>query len=84
MQDELIRAKTEAVNLVTADLSARGKNTLDELEDLKVEMKNMQRKFAEEEAKWREERTMFKVEIENKTSKLSHVEDQLNAVEKQR
>ena len=38
----MIRVRTEAVALMSADLSAKGKSTLDELEDTKTEMRQMQ------------------------------------------
>ncbi len=45
---ELVRARTEAVALMTADLSARGKSTLDLLEETRQEMRSMQVNFAQQ------------------------------------
>ncbi len=73
-KDELIRARTEAVALMSADLSARGKSTLDQLEETRAEMKKMQLTFAEQEAKWREQMGVAKVEVEAKENRIRHLE----------
>ncbi len=48
-KDELIRARTEAVSLMSADLSARGKTTLDELEETKIQVKEQAARFRRSE-----------------------------------
>jgi len=75
-KDELIRARTEAVTLMSADLSARGKTTLDQLEDTRTEMRKMQADFAEREAAWREQRETVKAIAEAKEKKISHLESE--------
>ncbi|KAG7187982.1 hypothetical protein KM043_013938 [Ampulex compressa] len=44
-KDSVIESKTKAVTLMSADLSKRGKVTLDTLEDTKEEMRSMQEHF---------------------------------------
>ena len=69
-KEELVRARTEAVTLMSADFSARGKSTLDQLEDTRTEMKQMQRNFADKEREWQEKNEVLKVELENKNVRI--------------
>ena len=78
-KEELIRARTEAVTLMSADFSARGKETLDQLEDTRSEMKQMQANFAEQESRWREEKSILQVDLEAKVQKLTHMEHQVES-----
>ena len=41
-KEELVKARTEAVTLLSADLSQKGRATLDQLEDTRTEMRSMQ------------------------------------------
>jgi hypothetical protein len=68
-KEELVRVRTAAVTLVSADLSAKGKSTLDKLEDTRIEMRNMQSNFAEQESQWREKNSCLAVELEIKDKK---------------
>lgn len=61
LQDEIIKAKTEAVTLMSADFSLKSKTTVDQLEDTRAEMKKMQQTFAEQEHQWRESKSMIQV-----------------------
>ena len=67
-----------------ADLSAKGKSTLDKLEDTRIEMRNMQSNFAEQESQWREKNSCLAVELEIKDKKIATIEDSLNRMEKVR
>ena len=73
-QDELVRVRTEAVTLMSADLCAKGKTTLDQLEDTRTEMKRMQKNFAEQESSWKEEMEILKVDLEAKEKRFKHFE----------
>lgn len=44
-KDSVIDSKTKAITLMSADLSKKGKTTLDTLEDTKDEMRTMQEHF---------------------------------------
>merc|ERR1712203_125413 len=83
-KEELVRVRTAAVTLMSADLSAKGKSTLDKLEDTRIEMRNMQSNFAEQESQWREKNSCLEVELEIKDKKIATIEDSLNRMEKVR
>ena len=83
-KDELIRVRTQAVTLMSADLSAKGKSTLDQLEDTRTEMRKMQANFAEQESEWREKNSCLEVELENKDKKIATIENSLDRMEKVR
>lgn len=78
----MIRARTEAVTLMSADLSAKGKSTLDQLEDTRTEMKEMQRNFADREAQWKEETAVLKVDLESKAKRIDMLTKESEATEK--
>ena len=69
----MIRARTAAVTLMSADLSAKGKSTLDQLEDTRTEMRQMQSNFSEQEAQWREKNGCLQVELQNSQQKLGKI-----------
>ena len=81
-KDELIRVRTAAVTLMSADLSAKGKSTLDQLEDTRTEMRQMQSNFAENEAVWREKNSCLEVELANEKQRIGATENSLNRLEK--
>ena len=83
-KDELIRARTAAVTLMSADLSAKGKSTLDQLEDTRAEMRKLQSDFAEQEAQWREKNGCLLVELQNTEQKLESIEESFGRIEKVR
>merc|ERR1712083_163496 len=83
-KDELIRVRTAAVTLMSADLSAKGKSTLDQLEDTRTEMRKMQMNFAEQESQWREKNSCLEVELKNKDKKIATIENSLDRMEKVR
>ena len=83
-KDELIKARTQAVTLMSADLSAKGKSTLDQLEDTRHEMRNMQARFAEQEIAWKETNSTLEVELEAKTKRLQVAEESSDRIEKAR
>jgi hypothetical protein len=83
-KEEVVRARTAAVTLMSADLSAKGKTTLDQLEDTRTEMRKMQSNFAEQEAQWREKTSCLEVELEGKTKRLGSVDVSLGRLEKVR
>ena len=60
-KEELVKARTEAVTLLTADLSQKGRATLDQLEDTRAEMRAMQEQFARREAEFREKASLAEV-----------------------
>ena len=83
-KDELIKARTQAVTLMSADLSKKGKSTLDQLDDTRQEMRYMQARFAEQEILWKEKNSTLEVELEAKTKRLQVAEQSSDRIEKAR
>ena len=83
-KDELIKARTQAVTLMSADLSAKGKSTLDQLDDTRNEMRNMQQRFAEQEVAWKEKYSTLEVDLEARSKRLQVAEQSCDRIEKAR
>ena len=83
-KDELIKARTQAVTLMSADLSAKGKSTLDQLDDTRNEMRNMQQRFAEQEVAWKEKYSTLEVDLVARTKRLQVSEQSCDRIEKAR
>ena len=83
-KDELIKARTQAVTLMSADLSAKGKSTLDQLDDTRNEMRNMQQQFAEHEVAWKERCSTLEVDLEARSKRLQVAEQSCDRIEKAR
>merc|ERR1712064_222785 len=83
-KDELIKARTQAVTLMSADLSKKGKSTLDQLDDTRNEMRNMQQRFAEQEVAWKEKYSTLEVDLEAKSKRLQVSEQSCDRIEKAR
>ena len=66
----MIRARTQAVTLMSADFSAKGKSTLDQLEETRLVMRDMQLKFTQQEAAWKEKSSTLQVELDASTKRL--------------
>ena len=66
------------------DLSAKGKSTLDQLEETRFEMRQMQSNFAEQESQWREKSSCLEVELINKGQRLKQLEESMNRTERAR
>ncbi|KAG4080652.1 hypothetical protein HA402_013182 [Bradysia odoriphaga] len=75
----VIDARTQAVSLLSENLSLKGKNTVDLLEETKLEMQEMQKKFIEAENGYRVEIERLKSEIEEKSIKIENM-DQVNDI----
>lgn len=54
-KDEVISARTAAVGLASASLAAKGKDTLDQLEDTRAELRRVQGSWSGEQLEWRRE-----------------------------
>lgn len=75
----IIDARTQAVSLLSENLSLKGKNTVDLLEETKLEMQEMQKKFIEAENGYRVEIERLKTEIDEKSLKIENM-DQVNDI----
>lgn len=77
-KDSVIDSKTKAVTLMSADLSLKGKTTLDTLEDTKDEMRTMQEHFILLETSLRSKNDNLLEQLQEKTDKTIELEETLN------
>ncbi|XP_043483332.1 trichohyalin-like isoform X2 [Leptopilina heterotoma] len=82
-KDSVIDSKTKAVTLMSADLSLKGKTTLDTLEDTKDEMRTMQEHFILLETSLRSKNDNLLEQLEEKTNKTVELEETLNRLQDQ-
>lgn len=71
----VIEARTQAVSLLSENMSMKGKNTIDLLEDTKQEMFKMQQRFIEAEDKYKQEIEALNAELDNRNFKVSNLEE---------
>lgn len=71
----VIDARTQAVSLLSENMSMKGKNTIDLLEDTKQEMFAMQQTFIETEELYKEEIYNLKQELNDKNLKISELNE---------
>uniref|UniRef100_A0ABD2WLA6 Protein lava lamp n=1 Tax=Trichogramma kaykai TaxID=54128 RepID=A0ABD2WLA6_9HYME len=76
-KDSVIESKTKAVTLISADLSEKGKTTLDTLEDTKDEMRSMQENFVLIESSLRDKNENLLKQLEDKSYQISQLEEAL-------
>lgn len=74
-KDSVIDSKTKAITLMSADLSKKGKTTLDTLEDTKDEMRSMQENFVLVETSLRDKNDNLLKQLEEKTAHISTLEE---------
>ncbi|XP_014208858.1 protein lava lamp isoform X2 [Copidosoma floridanum] len=79
-KDSVIDSKTKAITLMSADLSKRGKVTLDTLEDTKDEMRSMQENFVLVEESLRSKNDNLLKQLEEKTSQISALEENVQSL----
>lgn len=77
----IIEARTQAVSLMTENLTMKGKNTVDLLEDTKQEMFRMQTNFVQAESNLKAEVDRLQLELDEKNSKISNLEEMNNILE---
>lgn len=77
----VIEARTQAVSLMSENLSMKGKNTVDLLEDTKQEMYRMQTNFVQAESNLKAQQDQLQVELDEKNSKISNLEEMNNILE---
>lgn len=71
----VIEARTQAVSLLSENMSMKGKNTIDLLEETKQEMFKMQQRFIEAEETYKREIEALNVELDNRNFKVSNLEE---------
>lgn len=77
-KDSVIDSKTKAITLMSADLSRKGKTTLDTLEDTKDEMRSMQANFVLLESSLRNKNDNLIKQLEEKNEQMLKLEDTLD------
>ncbi|XP_053682254.1 protein lava lamp [Sabethes cyaneus] len=77
----IIEARTQAVSLMSENLSLKGKNTVDLLEDTKQEMYRMQSNFVQAESNLKAELSRLQLELDERNSKISNLEEMNNILE---
>ncbi|XP_033217023.1 golgin subfamily B member 1-like isoform X2 [Belonocnema kinseyi] len=76
-KDSVIDSKTKAITLMSADLSMKGKTTLDTLEDTKDEMRTMQEHFVLLESSLRSKNDNLLEQLREKSDRITDLEDTL-------
>lgn len=74
-KDSVIDSKTKAITLMSADLSMKGKTTLDTLEDTKDEMRSMQENFILVESSLKSKNDNLLKQLEEKAEQIATLEE---------
>lgn len=74
-KDSVIDSKTKAVTLMSADLSKKGKTTLDTLEDTKDEMRTMQENFVLIETSLRGKNENLLEQLHERNERVAELEE---------
>jgi len=74
-------ARTQAVSLMSENMSLKGKNTVDLLEETKQEMVKMQTNFLNAEEDLKKDISRLQVELEEKCSDVANLEEVNNILE---
>ncbi|XP_018360698.1 PREDICTED: protein lava lamp-like isoform X3 [Trachymyrmex cornetzi] len=82
-KDSVIDSKTKAITLMSADLSKKGKTTLDTLEDTKDEMRTMQENFILIETSLKNKNVSLLEQLEERDNRISELEHTVNRFEEQ-
>lgn len=77
-KDSVIDSKTKAVTLMSADLSKKGKTTLDTLEDTKDEMRTMQENFVLIETSLKNKNTSLLEQLQERDDRIMELEHTVN------
>lgn len=77
-KDSVIESKTKAVTLMSADLSKKGKTTLDTLEDTKDEMRTMQEHFVLLETSLKNKNENLLVQLQERDNKITELENSVD------
>lgn len=77
-KDSVIESKMMAVTLMSADLSKKGKTTLDTLEDTKDEMRTMQEHFVLLETSLKNKNENLLRQLHERDNKIANLEDSID------
>lgn len=76
-KDSVIESKMQAVTLMSADLSKKGKITLDTLEDTKDEMRSMQENFSLMESSLKNKNDYLLEQLKEREEIIAGLEDNI-------
>ncbi|XP_031783521.1 golgin subfamily B member 1 isoform X9 [Nasonia vitripennis] len=79
-KDSVIDSKTKAITLMSADLSMKGKTTLDTLEDTKDEMRSMQENFVLVESSLKSKNDNLLKQLEEKAEQIATLEENVQSL----
>ncbi|XP_060816665.1 golgin subfamily B member 1-like isoform X1 [Bombus pascuorum] len=82
-KDSVIESKTKAVTLMSADLSKKGKTTLDILEDTKDEMRTMQEHFVLLETSLKNKNENLLIQLQERDNKITELENSVDGFKKE-
>ncbi|KAK3855554.1 hypothetical protein Pcinc_038050 [Petrolisthes cinctipes] len=80
-KDKVIEARTEAVSLIAKAQDEKSLKTLEELEEVREQMKNMQKDFIAKEQEFLSEKESVMRELKEKSKKVSQLEENTRRLE---
>lgn len=75
-KDQVIDARTKAITLMTDNLSKKGKDTLDALDETKEQMRKMQENFITLEAEMKARQMVLLNDLKSKNAEIAELQDQ--------
>lgn len=81
-KDQVIDARTKAITLMSENLSKKGKNALDNLEDTKEQMRKMQENFIQLEGEMNKEKQNILLELHQKNLETESLKEAVFTAEK--
>uniref|UniRef100_A0A6P7F5F7 Protein lava lamp-like n=1 Tax=Diabrotica virgifera virgifera TaxID=50390 RepID=A0A6P7F5F7_DIAVI len=83
-KDQVIDARTKAITLMTDNLSKKGKNTLDALDETKEQMRKMQENFITLESEMKARQMMLLNDLKNKNIEITELQEEIEQVRKEK
>ncbi|XP_064489781.1 golgin subfamily B member 1-like isoform X2 [Ornithodoros turicata] len=80
-KDEVLQARNKAIQLMTGDLSLRNKAAVDELDETRAEMRNMQQDFLTRESSWKEQKAHLQEQLAVAETRLQETQESLQRLE---
>uniref|UniRef100_A0A1E1XHX5 Putative titin isoform x2 n=1 Tax=Amblyomma aureolatum TaxID=187763 RepID=A0A1E1XHX5_9ACAR len=83
-KDQVLQARSKAIQLMTEDLSLRNKTTVDDLDDTRAEMRQMQQNFLEQEMSWKQKEASLTADLDSNKSRVVDLEEAFRRLESTR
>ncbi|XP_072380192.1 uncharacterized protein [Diabrotica undecimpunctata] len=83
-KDQVIDARTKAITLMTDNLSKKGKDTLDALDETKEQMRKMQENFITLESEMKARQMMLLNDLKNKNIEITELQEEIEQVRKEK